>query len=337
MRVGIAFTGAPFSVRQIMNYALEAENAGLDSVWIAEDYYLRDAVSPLASLAISTSRLRLALGVISPLTRNPVLIAQTVATIDEASKGRVILALGTGVLSLIERMGVKVKSPLKIMRESVEIIRLLLRGHEVTFRGEAFNVEKVKLGVNPYFALVGGYKPFRAEVPIYLAAVGPKMLKLAGEIGDGVLLTAGCSQRYVRYAVRRVEAGAREAGRRPEDLEVVCYILYSPKKPKEVNKVVRGFIAFAVAYSSPEILKMDGFTQEESRKIREVLERRGMLEASKIVPEAMIEVRSATGGPERLRERVLGYMDAGVNLPVILAFEPEMGQVIKAVKEAFST
>ena len=331
MKVGIAFTGTPYTVRQIVSYASEAERLGVDSIWIAEDYFLRDSVSILACLAVSTSRVRLAFGVINPITRNPVLIAQTVATIDEASQGRVILTLGTGVPSLIGRIGMRVERPLTLMREAIQVIRRLLHGCEVTFDGRAFQINRVRLGSTPYFALSEPFRPLRADVPIYLGAVGPKMLSLAGEIADGALLTAGCSTNYVREAVERLRIGAERAGRRLEDLEVACYILYSPEERGMASRIVRGFVASSVAYSSPEALERDGFTEEEALRVREALERHGIEEASRILPDGMVETYSIVGGPRRLRDRVLDYVDAGVNLPVIISFEPEFSRVLEAI------
>jgi len=333
VRVGIAFTGAPYTVRQIVDYAVEAERLGLDSIWIAEDYFLRDSVSVMAYISAVTKKVRLAFGVINPLTRNPVLIAQTVATIDEISGGRVILALGTGVLSLIEMMGITVKKPLKVMRESIEIIRELLKGCKLNFKGEVFEVRGVKLGLNPYLSLLKPFKPLRTDIPIYLGAVGPKMLSLAGEVADGVLLTAGCSTNYVRWAIERLRSGAEKAGRRLEAIDVACYILYSPNETGIAHKVIKGFVAFSVAHSDPEILKRDGFTHEEIFKVRDALDKYGLEEASRRVSSDMVETYSIVGGPRKLRERIIEYVDAGVKLPIIMTFEPDLGRVFKMVKK----
>src|SRR5579864_750731 len=100
-RMGIGFTGIPYSARQIANLATKAEEKGASSIWIAEDYYLRDAVSLLSCAAFTTSKIRLGAGILNPYTRNPVLLAQTIATLGELSKGRIDIAIGTGERSLI--------------------------------------------------------------------------------------------------------------------------------------------------------------------------------------------------------------------------------------------
>lgn len=154
MRLGIGFTGAPFSVMEIVNYAKLAEKTGIDSIWIAEDYFLRDAISIISSAATSTQKIKLATGVINPYTRNPILIAQTMATLDEISNGRTILALGTGVPFIIENMGIKFEKPLTMIRESVRIIRMLFKTEKVNYQGKVLKVKDIEFGKNPYFELL---------------------------------------------------------------------------------------------------------------------------------------------------------------------------------------
>lgn len=333
MRLGIGFTGSPFSVGEIVEYAKMSERAGIDSLWVAEDYFLRDAVSILSSVALSTEKIKLATGIISPYVRNPVLIALTTATLDEASKGRMILGLGTGAFSPMGKMGITFKKPLTFMRESVEVIRRLLEGEEVNFQGEFLTVKGVKLGRSPYFTLLRPFRPVRRRIPIYLAAKGPKMLQLAGEIGDGVLLTAGCSREYVKYAVEKVKAGAEKAGRSLEEVDVASYILYSPYRFEDVNLALKALITHIISRASPSDLKRDGINEDESRRLRETLEKEGVRESLRLLTEEMAEKYSVFGDVERCREKVLEYVESGVTLPILMSFDRDMPRVIRTLRE----
>jgi len=333
-RVGIGFTGAPSPVEEMVEYVRLAEKSGFESAWMAEDYFLRDAVSPLACFALATKKIKVAVGVINPYSRNSAVIAETIATIDELSGGRAILTLGTGVPPLIEQMGIKYERPLAIMRESVHAVRELLAGEEVTFQGRAINLKNVTLGVNPYFFLLEHFKPIRSRIPIYVAAIGPKMLQLAGEIGDGVLLTAGCSPQYVKYAVENIKIGAKKADRDPNEIDVATYVLYSVSKTGRVNnKAMKGFLAYALSYSDPKYLKMSGFDETDVKLIRETLETKGMAEASKLLTDAMVNTYTATGTRERCREKLEEYKVAGITLPIIFTMGINTKLAIKTIEE----
>jgi len=323
-RIGLAFSGVPLSVPQMVEYAKLADKKGYDSVWVAEDYFLRDAFSPLACLALATKKVKLGTGVVNPYTRHPVLIAETIATIDEVSKGRSILALGTGVTSLIQQMGIKAEKPLQTMRESVELIRRLLTEEETTYQGSVMQVDKVKFGANPYFDLVGRFKPLRKRIPLYVAAMGPKMLQLAGEIGDGVLFSVGSPVAYVKYALENLTIGAKRANRSLSEVDVGCYVACAPtKKSKRAGKIVQGFVAFMAAYASEDILKMSNLSPSEALRMREVLEKEGMAEASKHVSDEILEVFGAFGSPEDITDRIEDYVSHGVNLPILFPMPPD--------------
>jgi 5,10-methylenetetrahydromethanopterin reductase len=323
-RIGLAFSGAPLAVPQVVQYAKLAEKKGYDSIWIAEDYFLRDAFCPLSSIASATRRIKLGSGVVNPYTRNSVLIAETIATLDEIAKGRSILALGTGVIPLVQQMGIKVEKPLQTMRESVEIIRRLLAEEETTYQGSVLQVNKVKFGFNPYFELVGRFKPLRRRIPIYLAAMGPKMLQLAGEIGDGVLFSVGLPPAYVKYAIENLTIGAKRANRSVSEVDIVCYIACAPlKKNKPAGKVIRGFVAFMISYASEEVLKMSNLEPSDALRIREVFEKEGMTEASRLVTDEMIAASGAFDTPDKIIKRIQEYVSYGAKLPVLTPLPPD--------------
>lgn len=332
-RLGIGFTGVPYSAREIAGFAKEAEVAGFESVWVAEDYFLRDALTLLTGIALSTTTIKLGTGVINPYTRNPVLIAQTLATLDETSGGRSFLAIGTGVGPLIEQTGTKFEKPLERVRESVAVIRALLSGEEVTFHGATLRVSGVTLGKNPYFRLLGSFKPVRSRIPIYVAAIGPKMLELAGEIADGVLLTAGCSPLYVKFATEHIRAGAEKAGRDYGEVDIAAFILTSQSDGPKHNLGLKGFLAFALAHASREYLRNSGVSEEEVEPIRRAFLQGGMEAGAKLLTEDILNTFSACGDARGCISRIGEYVDAGVKLPIVLPVETDVGKLISALRE----
>ena len=323
-RIGLAFSGVPLSVPQLVECAKLAEKKMYDSIWIAEDYFLRDAFCPLSAVAYATRKIKLGSGVVNPYTRHPVLLAEIIATLDEIAKGRSILAIGTGVIPLIQQMGIKVEKPLQTMRESVEVIRRLLAEEETTYQGSVLQVNKVKFGANPYFDLVGRFKPLRKRVPIYLAAMGPKMLQLAGEIGDGVLFSVGLPPAYVKWAIENISKGAKRVNRSMSDIDVCSYIACAPlKKNKPAGKVIRGFVAYMISYASEEVLKMSDLDPSDASRIREVLEKEGMSEASKLVSDEMTDATGAFGTPDKIIELIEEYASYGAKLPVLVPLPPD--------------
>jgi 5,10-methylenetetrahydromethanopterin reductase len=329
-RLGLAFSGVPLSVTGVVQYATLAEKRGYDSFWVAEDYFLRDGFSPLACVAFATKKMKVGVGVINPYTRHPVLIAETIATIDEISNRRTILGLGTGVISLIQQMGIKVEKPLQTMRESVDLIRRLLAEKETTYKGTVIGVDKVRFGENPYFDLVGQFRPVRRRVPIYVAAMGPKMLQLAGEIGDGVLFSIGSPVPYCEYAIQNLETGAARANRSISKVDVACYIACAPsEKRKPSSKVVRGFVSFMVSYASEEVLKLSNVDPSEALRIRGVLEKEGMAEASKHVTEDLVHIFGAFGTPREIIDRIEEYVSFGVDLPILVPIPPNFRQAVE--------
>jgi len=319
MRMGIAFSGVPFAINTVAELVKRAENKGFSTAWFAEDYFLRDAITALSFTAALTKRIKLGTGIINPYTRHPILIAETIATLSEATGGRVFLSLGTGVGPLIEQMGIKFRKPVTTIREAVEIIRSALAGSPVTFEGEVFNIRDVRLGYNPYLSQLGEFKPKRGNIPIYIAAIGPKMLQLAGKIGDGVLLTAGCSPNYVKnMVVGNVAKGAEESGKNPKKIDVAALILSSINPTATEKIMLKSFVAFELSYASEEYLKASEVDLERVAEIRNALFNEGIVAAAKKVSDETLSRFSAFGDKRAIRERIIEYRKAGVTTPVIL-------------------
>ena len=190
-----------------------AEQLGYGEIWMTEGAG-RDSLTQLASVALATQRIVVGTGILPVFSRTPFITAMSAAGMAEVSGGRFILGLGVGNGPAVENShGIPFRRPLTHLEEAVIIIRRLLHGETVTFQGRVFNLDRATLG-------------WAAPVeppPIYLAALGPRMLKMAGALADGVLLSWTASS-YLKRAVELVREGAESAGRDPSDVAISGYV-----------------------------------------------------------------------------------------------------------------
>ena len=223
-RLGIVLYHGIESGAGLARYGRMAEEAGLESLWVTERYFHEETFSLLGYLAAATKKIGLGVGVANPYTRSPALLAMAAATVDRISGGRLTLGLGRSDRSVVEgRMGIPYADPRGALGETVTAVRGLLSGRRVSSQGAAFSLRDVTLAV----------RPMADNVPIYLAAIGPKALRLAGAVADGVLLNAYTPTRYVRYAVAEVRDAARQAGRDPESVDIACMLVVRPTDAPE--------------------------------------------------------------------------------------------------------
>src|SRR5512136_1893465 len=210
-------------LREGMELAKYAEARGFEAVWQAESRLVRDAIVPMAAFAAVTSRLKVGSGVINNWTRNIGLLAATFLTLDDLAPNRVICGIGAWWDPLARNVGIERRKPLLAMRETVEVMRRLLRMERVTFHGEFHHVEGIELDV------VHGRREPR-QVPIMIGATGDQMMELAGEIADGVVLNYCVPPDYDDKALELLDKGARKAGRSLADLDkpqlIVCSVDY---------------------------------------------------------------------------------------------------------------
>ncbi len=200
--------------RQTFEFALEAEKLGLDVCWVAEAWG-SDAPSVLGYLAARTSRIQLGSGIIQLGTRSPVAIAQAALTLAELSGGRFLLGLGVSGPQVIEGLhGVPFDRPLTRMRESIQVIRQAFAGEKISFAGSTIQIP-----------LPGSARPMRlsmppnSDIPLYLAALSPRMLELTGETADGWLGTSFVPEGADAY-FRHLDAGLTATGRTRADLDI---------------------------------------------------------------------------------------------------------------------
>jgi 5,10-methylenetetrahydromethanopterin reductase len=186
---------------EVVRWAKLVEDLGYEILGISDSQSIcRDVYMTLALCAVNTERIRFGPRVITPVTRHPAVAASAAATLEELAPGRTLVAIGSGD-SAAFNIGVR-PATLAELREYAETIRALLTTGHATYRGA-----KAALTWK------------RAKVPLYLAASGPKTLRLAGQIADGVVIRTGIAPEIVRDSIRQIETGAREAGRDPQAID----------------------------------------------------------------------------------------------------------------------
>ena len=210
--MGICFTGV-FPAREIAEHVAYAERKGFTSAWLADDYFFRSGFTFTSLAAYLTQKVRLAISITNPYTRHPALLAMDVATLDELSGGRFILGIGPGGTQIITHgHGIEFKRPVQRCRETLEIIRPLMRGDRLTYEGKIFNIQRdfrLRIGV-----------PEGREVPVYISAINPKMLQLAGEMADGVIMTHFPLE-ALDDVKKNIAIGAERSGRSPDEVHIL--------------------------------------------------------------------------------------------------------------------
>lgn len=188
-----------------------AEANGYTAVWVPDERFNREVYSCLGQIAAHTSRVLVGPSVTDPYARHPALTAVAIATLDEISSGRAILGIGAGISGFAE-MDIDRRKPALAMREAIEVIRMLLRGETVNYKGEVISLNQARLGfIGP-----------RANIPVYVAANGPLGQRVAARTADGLIAQACASVEEVRALRGAIAEGAQGAKRDPGEVKLIA-------------------------------------------------------------------------------------------------------------------
>lgn len=301
-------------IREGMAYAQYAEEKGFEAVWQAESRLVRDAIVPMAAFAAVTSRLKVGSGVINNWTRNIGLLAATFLTLDDLAPDRILCGIGAWWDPLAKNVGITRRKPIAAMRETIEVLRRLLRMERVTFHGEFHHVDGIELDV------VHGRREAR-HVPIYIGATHMGMMELGGEVADGVLLNYCVPPEYNHEALEHIEIGAKKAGRTLDEIDrpqlVVCSVDRDHKRAIEAAKeLITQYLA-----QQPHIAEASGTPPETVKKVQSILgwpaTKEQIHQAMQFVPDELIERITASGTPDEVRRKVDEYRRNGCTCPVL--------------------
>ena len=297
-----------------MEYTKYAEQNGFEAVWQADSRLVRDAIVPMSAFAAVTDKIKIGSGVVDCWTRNPARLAATFSTLDDLAPGRVILGIGAWWDPLAEKVGISRAKPLRAMREIITAVRALLANETVTMNGEFVHLDGVELDYV--------YQERRPkDVPIYLGATGMQMMELAGEIADGVVLNYLVSPDYNKKALEHLAIGADKAGRSWEKIDRPQLVVCSVHEDRKTALDMARMMVTQYLGQQPHIMKASGVPQSLLDKVGEVLTWPATHEqveaASKLVPDEIVQMLTASGTPDEARAKVREYMADGATCPIL--------------------
>lgn len=339
VRLGVAL-GAPgglLGARDLAVLAKEAERLGFDTAWTAEAYGC-DAATTLAWIAARTTRIGLGAAVLQIPARTPAMTAMTAVTLDILSEGRFHLGLGVSGPAVAEGWhGMPFNPPLQRAREYVDIVRMALSGDRVDHLGQQFTVPLAGTGHRPLRLAVR----WPRRVPIYLAAVGPKAIELAGEIADG-WLAAFFSPEHSAKRVAAIRA-ARAAVGRVDGFKVIATVPLSvgADKAAAADHLRSYFALYLGGMGTRERNFYNRFAREigyeqEAVAIQDRYLSRDRAGAAAAVPLRLIDETALVGPKEHLAERLRCYADAGVDSVSLWPFDQAAGAAVSALRAAAS-
>lgn len=298
---------AEYSTSELVELGRLAESLGYESLWYTDVRFLRECYLGLAAVAAQTQRIKLGPGVTDPYSRHPAITAATIATFDEMSGGRALIGLGVGGSSMAE-LGIQQPLPVAALRESVDVIRRLLRGETVNHEGKVITIKGGKLN----------FTPPREHVPIYFATHGAMVTRLAGEVADGVLLANILVPSALESYLKQLRQGM-ERGGRPDGAVHLCLRFEAciSEDHEAAMAVMRRRMTGRLLAQYPhwEYLEMLGVTLPEAF-VECAVNKVPTVEAMSALPDEVLERTVLAGSPERVARQVA---------PMI---RPEVGQLV---------
>ncbi len=327
-KIGIGFN-ADVPVPLMIQYATTAESLGLDSIWLHEHSFGRDAVSYLSAEAQSTKKIKLGVACLSSYTRHPIVLAMSILTLQEASQGRVTLGLGTGFPMRLDALGIKHDKPIGALKETIDICRAVWNGGNVTFDGKTFSLKNVK-------SIVG--KP-ETTIPIFIAGWKKQMLALTGAMADGYVAKGGESPQSLSRIVSGIRSSAEKHSRKMSDLEICAYLLtFVGENKSQAFEVARKdpFVNYMLSVQDEYLYEETGISPELKKPIAENFFKGRLDESSKHVTEEMLDSFTICGTIDEVGDRVETYVKSGLTLPILQPISMKQ-QDVSSVLNAAST
>jgi len=277
------------SMSQILRLAAVAERTGVHGIWIGEDIGRGyDIFTQASIMMLNAPTKNIGIGVTSPKVRNISTIARAAAALREIDPARFRLGLGVGGLQDLARLGLTVEKPVAMLKESVDALRRIWAGETLTLRGETFHLRQFLARYRPGFS-----------IPLYLGVRGPSLLRLAGRIADGVILSGPLA--YLKKALEMVRTGAIGGGStsRPRSVVWLPTLVVRTKMDRELAKAVA---ATVIADTPPSVLEMAGISDNAVERIRKTARQRSYRAASKHVTKELLDSFTISGDAKYICE-----------------------------------
>ena len=295
---------------KMVQLAKVTEELGYSHIWVGDSHLIwREAYVNMAAMALSTTRVKLGTGVTNPLTRHPSVVASAYATLEEYAPGRTIVGIGLGDSS-VETMGMK-PAKLSYFEKTMAQMRQLLDGREV-------QLETGKIHL---------LHPCKNKVPIYIAASGPKMLELSGRIADGIIVLVGVADEYIAHARERIAAGAKAAGRKVEDVNLVLWVPCAVSDTAPAKDAVKAHVARVVAHPLPYVL--DPTEQKVLEEIRKTYDYYHHMDQqanhAEVIPDWLVDKFAVAGTVAECRAQIERIKKSGIQQIAIIPYSPPGG------------
>lgn len=326
MPIDIALTGLALPLAEFPAIAREAEARGYRTAWVGEASGA-EAIVLSTLIATHTRRLGIANGVIPVQTRTPIVYGQAAATLAHLAPGRFALGLGLSSEIIVGQWhGLPFAPSIQQMREAVQIIRATAAGERVSFDGKFYRLKNFRLAI-----------PAPSPPPrIYLAALGPRMCELAGEVADGVLLN-WIPPAAVPASVRHVETGAKRAGRSLADVDVAVYVrtCVTDERATVRETLARDITGYAIVNAYARFFEACGFG-DEVRAVNTAWKAGDRAGAVKGISERVLDGLGAVGPADLCREQLAAFARTGAT-PVVLPFAPPGPAARESLLRTFRT
>jgi F420-dependent oxidoreductase-like protein len=337
----VPYAGTPAELSAAADRVAELERAGLDVVWVAEAYSF-DAPSLMGYLAARTERVQIGAAILPIYTRTPTLLAMTAAGIDALSDGRCILGLGASGPQVIEGFhGVAYDAPLARTREVIEICRQVWRRQPVVHDGAHYHIPLPPgegTGLGKPLKLIN--RPVRAEIPIFVAALGPKNVELTAEVADGWLPLFWVPEKAADVFGPALAAGsaARPAERGPLEIAAGGLVAIGDDVTR-VRELSRPMVALYVGGMGPRgrnfynaLARRYGY-EKEAELIQDLYLDGNKKEAAAAVPDDFLEKINLVGPAGYVRERLAAFRESGVSMLTITPVGDDPVRVVEQLKE----
>ncbi len=299
------------------------ERLGYDSAWIPDQTFFPDPFVTLAVVASQTERIELVIGVANPYTRHPVQVARAAATLDDHCPGRVALGYGAGNRrELIVPLGGEQLRAAAHCREAMILCRRLLRGEYLNHRGECFVADGVELEMAPH-----------PDVPLYLAARGPQVLQVAGELADCAVIGALLDEEALAWSLGQVAKGAAKSGRQLDEIGrmiwITCHI--TEDAPRWLDHS-RPMAAHVLAGAPPGVFEALRLSDRFRDDLKAVYAERGSEGAASLVSDELVKRLMAIGSAEEIAAQLQRAIGQGINEIGILVNAPDIRDSEEAIR-----
>ncbi len=278
------------SIARLVELAQIAESLGYSRVWVPDEGLAsRDVFVTMAAMAQATSTIKIGTGIVNPYSRHPALIASAISTIDELSDGRAFLGYGAGGSLTLNPLGIDRNRPLAHVRDAITATRRLFNGETVSM-SDTFSLNEAQLSFS------------RPDLEIWFAGRGPKMLRQAGELADGVLLEFLHKPTLGDY-VKRVREGAAGREKQPR----LCYSTMIITNPDRIEEV-RPHMTYRLVDSPPKVKELLGISKSDTKAIAAAMHD-GLDEAAKLIPDEWVDPFVIRGTVEECSSELTTIMD----------------------------